>query len=152
MRGLLTTITHDRTTRVKEAEIRELARAFESLRGQGKREDMTLVLGVPKCVRSDNGPEFIARAIQRWLDHVDVRTLYIEPGSPGENSCAESFHSRLRDQFLALEVFERFDRLPITETLTPRMNIQRWVQSHCGRFSETTALVRGGSSVAQPNG
>ena len=62
--------------------------------------------GVPKCIRSDNGPEFIARAIQCWLRQVEVQTLYIEPGSPWENGYAESFHSRLRDEFLALEVFE----------------------------------------------
>jgi transposase InsO family protein len=62
--------------------------------------------GVPKCVRSDNGPEFIAQAIRRWLDQVDVEALYIEPGSPWENGYAESFHSRLRDEFLAVEVFE----------------------------------------------
>lgn len=62
--------------------------------------------GVPRHIRSDNGPEFIAQAIQRWLAQVDVETLYIEPGSPWENGYAESFHSRLRDEFLALEVFE----------------------------------------------
>jgi putative transposase len=62
--------------------------------------------GVPKCIRSDNGPEFIAQAIRCWLGRVDVETLYIEPGSPWENGYAESFHSRLRDEFLALEVFE----------------------------------------------
>jgi putative transposase len=62
--------------------------------------------GVPKCIRSDNGPEFVAQAIRRWLAQVDVETLYIEPGSPWENGFAESFHSRLRDEFLALEVFE----------------------------------------------
>jgi transposase InsO family protein len=62
--------------------------------------------GVPKCVRSDNGPEFVAHAIRRWLAQVDVETLYIEPGSPWQNGYAESFHSRLRDEFLALEVFE----------------------------------------------
>lgn len=62
--------------------------------------------GVPKCIRSDNGPEFIARAIQRWLAQVEVQTLYIEPGSPWENGYAESFHSRLRDEFLAMEEFE----------------------------------------------
>jgi transposase InsO family protein len=62
--------------------------------------------GVPKCIRSDNGPEFIARRVQRWLAQVEVQTLYIEPGSPWENGYAESFPSRLRDEFLALEVFE----------------------------------------------
>jgi transposase InsO family protein len=62
--------------------------------------------GVPQCIRSDNGPEFIAQAIRRWLAQVDVQTLYVEPGSPWENGYAESFHSRLRDEFLALEIFE----------------------------------------------
>jgi len=62
--------------------------------------------GVPEHIRSDNGPEFIARAIQRWLEQVAVKTLYIEPGAPWENGYAESFHSRFRDEFLATEVFE----------------------------------------------
>jgi transposase InsO family protein len=62
--------------------------------------------GVPRQIRSDNGPEFIAAGIRRWLAQVGVTTLYIEPGSPWENGYAESFHSRLRDEFLAREVFE----------------------------------------------
>lgn len=62
--------------------------------------------GVPRCIRSDNGPEFVAQAIRTWLRRVDVETLYVEPGSPWENGYAESFHSRLRDEFLATEVFE----------------------------------------------
>jgi transposase InsO family protein len=62
--------------------------------------------GVPGHVRSDNGPEFIALAIRHWLEQLEVETLYIEPGAPWENGYAESFHSRLRDEFLALEEFE----------------------------------------------
>ena len=62
--------------------------------------------GVPKHIRSDNGPEFIAKAIQRWTKQLGIDTLYIEPGSPWENGFAESFHSRLRDEFLATETFE----------------------------------------------
>ena len=62
--------------------------------------------GVPRCIRSDNGPEFIAHAIRRWLGQVDVQTLYVESGSPWENGYAESFHSRVRDEFLALEIFD----------------------------------------------
>jgi transposase InsO family protein len=62
--------------------------------------------GVPAHVRSDNGPEFIALAIRRWLGQVGVQTLYIAPGSPWENGYAESFHSRFRDEFLDLEDFE----------------------------------------------
>jgi transposase InsO family protein len=71
--------------------------------------------GVPRHIRSDNGPEFIAVAIRQWLGRVNVEALYIEPGSPWENGYAESFHSRLRDEFLALEVF---DNLPAARALT----------------------------------
>lgn len=62
--------------------------------------------GVPKHIRSDNGPEFTANELRAWLGRVGVSTLYIEPGSPWENGYAESFHSRFRDECLALEVFD----------------------------------------------
>ena len=68
--------------------------------------ELLAMRGVPRCIRSDNGPEFIARAIRMWLARVGVETLYIEPGSPWQNGYAESFHSRLRDEFLAVEEFE----------------------------------------------
>lgn len=64
------------------------------------------IRGLPNHVRSDNGPEFIATALQGWLSQVDVGPLYIAPGAPWENGYAESFHSRLRDEFLATEEFE----------------------------------------------
>jgi transposase InsO family protein len=63
------------------------------------------VRGVPKHIRSDNGPEFIAKAIGRWLSLAGVETLYVEPGSPWENGYAESFHSRLRDELTNREEF-----------------------------------------------
>ncbi|WP_261343236.1 IS3 family transposase [Gimesia maris] len=62
--------------------------------------------GVPQCIRSDNGPEFISKAIRRWLSQLELNSLYIEPGAPWENGYAESFNSRFRDEFLAVEVFE----------------------------------------------
>jgi putative transposase len=68
--------------------------------------ELFAIRGVPRHIRSDNGPEFIATAIRRWLKQVGVEALYVEPGSPWENGYAESFHSRLRDEFLAVEVFE----------------------------------------------
>jgi putative transposase len=67
--------------------------------------ELFAIRGVPKHVRSDNGPEFVATAIQRWLKQTGVQTLYIEPGSPWENGYAESFHSRLRDEFLNVNEF-----------------------------------------------
>jgi putative transposase len=63
------------------------------------------VRGLPEHVRSDNGPEFIAKAIRSWLAKADVKTLYIAPGSPWENGYAESFHSRLHDELLDAELF-----------------------------------------------
>ncbi len=61
--------------------------------------------GVPGHIRSDNGPEFIAKTIRRLADLTGVESLYITPGSPWENGYAESFHSRLRDELLNAEVF-----------------------------------------------
>ena len=61
--------------------------------------------GAPAFIRSDNGPEFIARALKQWLALSDVETLYIEPGSPWENGYAESFIGRFGDELLKREVF-----------------------------------------------
>lgn len=71
--------------------------------------------GLPKYIRSDNGPELIAEGLRAWLDDLDVGTLYIAPGSPWENAYAESFNSRFRDEFLALEIF---DNLRAAQLLT----------------------------------
>ena len=68
--------------------------------------ELLAMRGAPRCIRSDNGPEFIARAIRQWLARVGVETLYVEPGSPWQNGYAESFHGRFRDEFLGLEQFE----------------------------------------------
>jgi putative transposase len=61
--------------------------------------------GEPAYIRSDNGPEFIAKAIKHWLAASGVQTLYIEPGAPWENAYSETFISRLRDELLNREVF-----------------------------------------------
>jgi len=61
--------------------------------------------GEPRYIRSDNGPEFVATALKRWLKASGVGTLYIEPGSPWENAYAESFIGRLGDELLKREVF-----------------------------------------------
>jgi putative transposase len=61
--------------------------------------------GVPEHIRSDNGPEFTAKAVRRWLTEVGVKTLFIEPGSPWENGYVESFNGKLRDELLNGEIF-----------------------------------------------
>jgi len=61
--------------------------------------------GVPDHIRSDNGPEFTAKAVRSWLKQVGVKTLYIEPGSPWENGYIESFNGKLRDELLNREIF-----------------------------------------------
>jgi putative transposase len=61
--------------------------------------------GEPTFIRSDNGPEFIAKAVKQWLELCGVRTLYIEPGSPWENAYSETFISRFSDEVLKREVF-----------------------------------------------
>ena len=62
--------------------------------------------GVPSHIRSDNGPEFTARAVREWLRRVGVNTLFIEPGSPWENGYVESFNGKLRDELLDREIFD----------------------------------------------
>ncbi|BAQ50213.1 integrase (plasmid) [Methylobacterium aquaticum] len=61
--------------------------------------------GVPAHVRSDNGPEFIAQSVQKWITAVGAKTAYITPGSPWENGYIESFNARLRDELLNGEIF-----------------------------------------------
>jgi putative transposase len=64
-----------------------------------------ILRGVPENIRSDNGPEFTAREIRKWLGQIGVKTLFIEPGSPWENGYIESFNGKLRDEVLNREVF-----------------------------------------------
>ena len=61
--------------------------------------------GIPEHIRSDNGPEFTAKAVRKWLSRLGVKTLYIEPGSPWENGYVESFNGRMRDELLNREIF-----------------------------------------------
>jgi len=61
--------------------------------------------GCPEYIRSDNGSEFTANKLRKWLSSIEVITAYIEPGSPWENGCCESFNARMRDEFLNGEIF-----------------------------------------------
>ena len=67
--------------------------------------DQFILRGIPGHIRSDHGPEFIARAVREWIAAVGARTAFIEPGSPWENGYCESFNSKLRDELLNGEIF-----------------------------------------------
>lgn len=74
--------------------------------------------GVPEHIRSDNGPEFVSKALVGWLERLSVKTLFIEPGSPWENGYIESFNGKFRDEFLNGEVFD--------SVLEARVLAERW--------------------------
>jgi transposase InsO family protein len=78
--------------------------------------------GIPGHIRSDNGPEFTAKAIRKWLSNVGVRTLFIEPGSPWENGYIESFNGKLRDELLNQEIF--------TTLTEAKVLIEQWRQEY----------------------
>jgi putative transposase len=67
--------------------------------------DLFILHGVPGHIRSDNGSEFVAKAVREWITAVGAKTAYIEPGSPWENGYCESFNSKLRDELLKGEIF-----------------------------------------------
>ena len=71
----------------------------------GALADVMVMKGVPEHIRSDNGPEFVAKDLRKWLADTGAKTLYIEPGSPWENGYCESFNGKLRDELLNGEIF-----------------------------------------------
>jgi len=73
---------------------------------------------IPEHIRSDNGPEFTAKAVRRWLNRLGVKTLFIERGSPWENGYIESFNGKLRDELLNREIF--------TTLTEARVLIEQW--------------------------
>ena len=68
-------------------------------------EKLVAERGAPEFIRSDNGPEFVAREVREWIQSQGFQTLYIEPRAPWQNSYTESFNARLRDEFLNVELF-----------------------------------------------
>ena len=82
-----------------------IARKLKALDVIDVLSDLFSLRGVPGHIRSDNGPEFIAKAVQDWIAAVGSTTAYIEPGSPWENGYCESFNAKLRDELLNGEVF-----------------------------------------------
>jgi len=83
-----------------------------------KLADLFITKGIPDNIRSDNGPEFTAKAVRKWLGKLGVTTLFIEPGSPWENGYVESFNGKLRDGLLNGEIF--------TTLLEAKVLIENW--------------------------
>ena len=98
-----------------------VARRLGSLQVIETLADVMLVRGIPEHIRSDNGPEFIAEELRKWLGKVGTKTLYIEPGSPWENGYCESFNGKLRDEFLNGEIFYSLKEAQI---LTERWRVE----------------------------
>jgi putative transposase len=80
--------------------------------------ELFLTRGIPAYIRSDNGPEFIAKAVRGWLKRLGVKTLFITPGSPWENGYIESFNGTLRYEVLDAEVFDTI--------IEARIIIEQW--------------------------
>ena len=83
----------------------EVARSFAARDVILTLQYLFAVRGAPEHVRSDNGPEFVAKEVQQWLRRAAVRTLYIQKASPWENGYVESFNGKLRDELLDRELF-----------------------------------------------
>jgi putative transposase len=84
--------------------------------------ELFILRGIPEHIRSDNGPEFTARAVRKWLGRLGVKTLFIEPGSPWENGYIESFNGKMRDELLDREIF--------TTQKEARVLIEQWRQEY----------------------
>jgi putative transposase len=72
-----------------------------------------IIRGIPAHIRSDNGPEFTAKAVRKWLNRLGVKALFIEPGSPWENGYIESFNGKLRDELLNREIFTTLEEAKV---------------------------------------
>lgn len=100
----------------------DVARRLDSEDVLERLSDLFIRRGVPQYLRSDNGGEFTAHKVTRWLEQVGVQTLFIEPGSPWENGYIESFNGKLRDELLNGEIFETL--------LEAKVLIERWRQEY----------------------
>ena len=100
----------------------DVARQLRSDDVLGRLTDLFIRRGVPEHIRSDNGPEFTAKAVRGWLGRLGVKTLFIEPGSPWENGYIESFNGKMRDELLNREIF--------TTLLEAKVLVERWRQEY----------------------
>ena len=96
--------------------------------------DPFVLRGVPAYIRSDNGPEFIAKAVRDWIKVVGAKTAYFEPGSHWENGYCESFNGRMRDELLNGEIFYSLREAQII--------IERWRNHYNTRRPHSTLGYR----------
>jgi transposase InsO family protein len=100
----------------------EVERRITSQNVIDKLFELFIFRAIPDYIRSDNGPEFTAKAVCSWLGRMGVKTLFIEPGSPWENGYIESFNGKLRDELLNREVF--------TTLIEAKVLIENWRQEY----------------------
>ena len=93
--------------------------------------DVMVERGVPEYIRSDNGPEMIAKVLRNWLTRVSTKTAYILPGNPWENGYCESFNGKLRNELLDGEIFYT--------PREPKVIIEQW-RWHYNRIRPRSAL------------
>ena len=104
--------------------------------------DLFVRHGPPEYLRSDNGPEFTAKLVRRWLGRVGVETLFIEPGSPWENGYNESFNGKLRDELLNGEIFYSLaEAAVLVEQWRREYNTVR-PHSACGGFPPAPEAIK----------
>lgn len=104
----------------------EVAGSFNARQVIGVLEILMAQHGAPQFLRSDNGPEFIAQALQQWLRDQGIGTFYIEPGSPWQNAYGESFNGKFRDECLNMELFvNRNQARLIIDNFRQQYNTQR---------------------------
>ena len=104
--------------------------------------DLFVRHGPPEYLRSDNGPEFTAKLVRRWLGRVGVETLFIEPGSPWENGYNESFNGKLRDELLNGETFYSLaEAAVLVEQWRREYNTVR-PHSACGGFPPAPEAIK----------
>ena len=105
----------------REGLVVEVRRSFKAEDVLDVLSELMLIRGVPRHIRSDNGPELIAEAIRKFLKQTGVNTLYIEPGAPWQNAYVESFNSRFRAELLSQESFA---------DLAEAKQVSGWWQNH----------------------
>lgn len=109
----------------------DVARKLTSEDVQARLMELFVTRGMPAHIRSDNGPEFVAEKVRGWLQRLEVKPLFIEPGSPWENGYCESFNGKLRDELLRGEIFDTL--------LEAKVLVERW-RKHYNQVRPHSAL------------